>query len=221
MLVMGVGMGWLAKVTAEAGRQQRVVAELRGFHARLELTEGSRWQPDWLDTHRCERATLYCSHDRDFDKPELLAHLRNLEALVLKDASISDLSSFTHLNKLERLFLDESSVVDLTPLANLTNLEELSLEGTAVHDIHPLARLTKLEMLNLNYTHVSDVTPLANLTKLQYLELDDAPVTDAMPLAELKHLKHLSFLGTSVTRTQVEQLQKALPNCLIFSDYDE
>ena len=70
----------------------------------------------------------------------------------------------------------------------------VDLRGTQVSDVTALAKLTKLKRLNLSNTQVSDVTPLAKLT-LTWLYLD----------------------RTQVSEQAIDQLKRALPQCVIRS----
>ena len=59
------------------------------------------------------------------------------------------------------------------------------------------------------------------MTQLEDLELSDTQVTDA-GLTHLKGLSRLTYLnlkGTKVTIQGIKELQEALPNCDIHSDY--
>ena len=111
--------------------------------------------------------------------------------------------------------LGYTQVSDLAPLAILTRLESVRLNNTAVTDLTPLTRLTSLTTIFVNDTSVRDLTPLAELKDLMNLFLDDTQVRDLTPLAELTNLRMLYLNKTPVSKEQVEELRKALPNCEI------
>ena len=69
--------------------------------------------------------------------------------------------------------------------------------------------------LFLDNTEVSDLTPLAGMRNLEVLHLDGTQVSDLAPLAKLTSLQRLSLSNTQIREEQVEQLRKALPNCLV------
>jgi Leucine-rich repeat (LRR) protein len=96
----------------------------------------------------------------------------------------------------------------------------VALSGADVNDVTRLAGLKKLQWLRLEGAQVTDVTPLAGLRKLHRLALDGTHVSDVTPLAGLKNLRELYLWGTRVSKEQVTSLRKALPNCVIYSNFD-
>jgi Leucine-rich repeat (LRR) protein len=71
------------------------------------------------------------------------------------------------------------------------------LENNQLTDVKGLEKLTKLTHLTLHYNQLTDVKGLEKLTKLTFLWLTDNP---------------------DLTKVQIEQLQKALPKCRIYSN---
>ncbi len=63
---------------------------------------------------------------------------------------------------------------------------------------------------------LSDIRLLKHMTNLQTLELSGTKVYDITPLKELTNLKSLHLDETKVSKEQIEELKKALPNCKIF-----
>ncbi|MDC3224390.1 hypothetical protein OAU26_05590 [Mariniblastus sp.] len=78
-----------------------------------------------------------------------------------------------------------------------------------------LAGLKNLQRLYLKETEVSDLSPLAGLKNLKWLWLNETKVSDLSPLAGLKNLEALHLNRTEVSEEQVDELQLALPNCVI------
>ena len=66
---------------------------------------------------------------------------------------------------------------------------------------------------------LTDVKGLEKLTNLQWLNLGDNQLTDVKRLEKLTQLK-LLFLqdNPDLTKAQIAELQKALPNCTIVSN---
>ena len=58
-----------------------------------------------------------------------------------------------------------------------------------------------------------DLTPLKDLVALESLIVFNTPVLDLSPLEVLTNLKEVKLIWTSVTKEDVQKLQKALPNC--------
>ena len=107
---------------------------------------------------------------------------------------------------------------DISPLSALTALEDLTLSGNDISDVSPLSGLTRLTSLQLSDNRISDLTPLSGLTALKTLYLDGNPVTDFSPLEKLGSLRTLSMKNIRIADTQLEALQKALPDCRIYCD---
>lgn len=75
-------------------------------------------------------------------------------------------------------------------------------------------------VVHLSGTEVSDLSPLASLKNLEDLFLSSTPVSDLSPLASLKNLTYLEVLNSKITKEEIDELQKALPECGIYRVYD-
>ncbi len=104
----------------------------------------------------------------------------------------ADLEKVTYL----RLYKKQLTVVP-KGLENLTKLETLLLDSNQLTSVKGLEKLTQLTTLNLGRNQLTDVKGLEKLTQLKYLKLFDNP---------------------DLTKAQIDQLQKALPNCKILSN---
>ena len=107
---------------------------------------------------------------------------------------------------------------DRAILAGMENLTTLSLSKCALTDLSFLSGMTKLTTLYLPENAITDLSVLSGLTNLRTLYLDKNPLVDLAPLAGLPSLSTLSLKGVSVADYVLEDLQKALPNCRIYSD---
>ena len=84
--------------------------------------------------------------------------------------------------------------------ADLEKVTKLFLSGNQLTEVpNGLEKLTKLEALNLANNQLTDVSALANLTQLEWLYLHNNP---------------------DLTKAQIDELKKALPECLIYSDFE-
>ena len=101
------------------------------------------------------------------------------------------------LEKVTFLRLDRNRLTDVTGLEKLTQLIELSLKGNRLTSVKGLEKLTLLETLRLYNNKLTDVKGLEKLTLLEKLYLQNNP---------------------DLTKAQIAELQKALPNCLIKSN---
>ena len=82
--------------------------------------------------------------------------------------------------------------------ADLEKVTELYIRHTQLTEVSKgLEKLTQLKGLNLEDTQLTDVKGLEKLTQLRYLELQNNP---------------------DLTKAQIDQLQRALPKCKIWSN---
>ena len=84
-------------------------------------------------------------------------------------------------------------------LENLTQLERLDLSGNQLTSVKGLEKLNQLKELSLDWNQLTEVKGLEKLTQLKALNLKDNP---------------------ALTKAQIDQLQKALPNCKIYGSFD-
>lgn len=123
-------------------------------------------------------------------------------------------------------YIDIGHNEELTSLdfaATLTKLEVLVAAMNNVTDISALANCPNLEYLELNSSDVIDISPLAGLKNLRHLNIANClSITDISPLYSLTELERL-WIGclTPIPAEQVEEMQKAAPDCQINTEaYD-
>ena len=146
-----------------------------------------------------------------------LSDLKKLRELHLSAVEVRDITPLSGLTNLRELHLINTKINDISPLSGLINLEKLELSDTNVRDISALANLMKLRTLNIRSTKVSDIKPLANLENLSYLIVADSPISDFKPLENVKKLRILEFSHRQISKEQVAELKKALPNVAILN----
>jgi Leucine-rich repeat (LRR) protein len=145
-----------------------------------------------------------------------LAGLTGTKSLYLNNNPGSDIAPLSGLKGLWALSLSRCRIVSLTPLRNLNGLVYLNLDHNQIRDLTPVAGLKGLEIFGLSGNQILDLTPLAGLKKLYHLELVGNRITDLSPLANLISLKYLSLDNNpSLTKAEIQKLQKALPRCEI------
>jgi len=82
-----------------------------------------------------------------------------------------------------------------------------------------LEKLTQLKMLHLSGNQLTSVEGLEKLTQLKELDLRRNQLTDLKGLENLTQLKALYlYFNPALTQAQIDELQKALPKCGIYSD---
>ena len=91
--------------------------------------------------------------------------------------------------------------------------------GNQLTDVKGLEKLTQLRTLDLNSNQLTSVKGLEKLTQLTYLRLSQNQLTNVKGLEKLTQLKVLYLqYNPDLTKTQIAELQKALPNCDIISN---
>jgi hypothetical protein len=149
-----------------------------------------------------------------------------ITANKISDVGIQELPRF---KEARIVFLDGTDITGqgLSNLEDLTKLEDLSLRGTRITGpaLAYLAKLPNLRHLTLsNCELVSDsgLTHVARMQNLVQLLLEDTGITDA-GLSRLHGLTKLQVINIEnnlgVTNAGVVQLEAALPNARVFSDY--
>ena len=118
--------------------------------------------------------------------------------------------------KVTSLSIINHNLSNVTGLEKLTQLEDLILNNNKLADVKGLEKLTKLRILYLVNNKLTDVRGLENLTQLTNLNLHTNQLTDVKGLENLTQLVYLVLYNNpALTKAQVVELQKALPNCTI------
>ena len=150
-----------------------------------------------------------------------LAHMTQLEELVLVNMPIHNLNCLKGLKNLRELGVLLSDIDDISGIKNLTNLQTLYLTHNKITDISALKKLTNLTYLNLNENSIEDISPIKNLTKLKYLGLSNSYYfDDPSPILKLTQLEELYVPGTAVDEEFAKKYKKINPNCEITYKYD-
>jgi hypothetical protein len=78
------------------------------------------------------------------------------------------------------------------------------------------ADLAQVKSLYLPHDGIDDLASVARLTNLEELSVWNNNITNLTPLAGLKNLKQIIIYDNpKLTRTEVDKLQAALPDCVI------
>jgi hypothetical protein len=210
-------------VLDSTGVSDEAVAALRAAHPKLEI-------------HFSERLALAVlkrsAHVTEMpaNAPEDLKQLVGGEHfLACRSACCSDkvrtagIDKFRHFKRIQRLVLafTEAGDKELSHAKSLLTLHELVLGDAPITDegLANVACLTQLRTLNLAGSPIGDVglAHLASLAALETLDLEDTQITDAglLHLSSLKRLKDLDLSGTRCSRSAIERLGQALPECRI------
>ncbi len=146
--------------------------------------------------------------------------------LDLSDSNVSvlpaEIGKLVHVNSVS---LARNKLTSLPPeFGRLTKLESLFLSGNQLKRVpSELYRLPRLIDLRLEENQISSLPyEFGDMSSLATLFLNDNPITDE-DLKYIKPLKNLAALelsNTKVTKEGIQDLQQALPDCKIYSDFE-
>jgi hypothetical protein len=152
--------------------------------------------------------------------PKGLEMLTQLTELWLDDNKLTDVRDLENLAKLESLLLSDNKLTELPKgLEKLTQLKDLYINNNKLKVVKDLENLTQLTWLELSSNQLTDLKGLEKLTKLEFLNLYNNQLTDLKGLEKLTQLGELELRDNpDLTKAQIDELQKALPNCRIISN---
>ena len=145
------------------------------------------------------------------------ADFKKVIVMDLQDKGLTSVKCLEKLTQLEGLNLYDNQLFSVKGLEGLSQLTDLNL-GFNRRGALPtgLEKLTQLEFLLLENNQLTSVKGLENLTQLRVLYLNDNQLTSVKELEKLTQLEKL-FLESNpdITKAQIAELKKALPNCEI------
>ena len=123
------------------------------------------------------------------------------------------------LEKVTYLYLSINQLTSVKCLEKLTQLTEVNLTRNQLTSVKGLENLTQLKELDLYKNQLTDVKGLENLTQLKELSLIGNQLTEVPKgLEKLTQLEVLSLRNNpDLTKAQIDELKKALPECDIRS----
>jgi Leucine-rich repeat (LRR) protein len=158
-------------------------------------------------------------YDNKLTSVQGLENLTQLTRLELHDNQLTSVKGLEKLTQLEWLYLYDNKLTSVKELENLPQLRVLNLYNNQLTSVKGLEKLTQLTSLNLHNNQLTDVKGLERLTKLTYLSLSRNQLTSVKGLEKLPKLTYLDLrFNPDLTKAQINELQKALPNCKISSN---
>ncbi|BCN32357.1 protein kinase domain-containing protein [Anaeromicropila herbilytica] len=91
----------------------------------------------------------------------------------------------------------------------------LDLSNNQINNISKLSSMTKLKKLNLENNSIKDISPIKSLVNLTDLNVSGNKIKNISPIYNLHNLKYLNIKGVSITKKDLDKLNKALPKCRI------
>ena len=221
LIGIGAGLGLLALIAGiwfffirEAGLTKEESAKVIEAAIREEL---------YKPTGELTKADLEKVIVLDFDNnqltdvPQGLEELPQLISLYFSRNKLTDVKRLENFEQLEWLALDENQLTEIpNGLENLTQLKVLDLKNNQLTSVEGLEKLTQLKFLDLRNNKLTNVKGLERLTQLSELWLIKNKLTDVKGLENLKELRKLNLrYNPDLTKAQIDELQKALPECKI------
>tara|TARA_B100001971_G_C18190788_1_gene538466 strand:- start:121 stop:1290 length:1170 start_codon:yes stop_codon:yes gene_type:complete len=142
----------------------------------------------------------------------------HLSYLNLNNNQLTEVKGLEELTQLKTLQLNNNKLTEVPKgLQKLTLLKKLGLGSNLLTDVKSLENLTQLEWLSLYGNQLTDLKGLENLTQLESLVLEGNQLTSVEGLENLVQLRRLYLKDNpALTKAQIDELQKALPNCKIY-----
>ena len=171
----------------------------------LSIGHGDSEVGDWLPISNLANLERFNGGGTEKGPISSLSFLTGLQKLHTVNINYASLKSFESLSSLPKWkkFCFANSMVNinnLQPLGDFPELVELDLRNDArkafIYSVMGLGKSKSIKFLHLPRNKITDVSELSTMTQLQELTLNDNPLK----------------------KTQIEELQKALPNCKINHD---
>jgi len=134
---------------------------------------------------------------------------KKLKFLSLSFVPLKDCSSISHMIELEALSLRNTSISSIDELEKCTRLKAIFLENTRIDQANNLSGMSGLECVALDQTDVTDVEFARELYDLKSLGVCDTGVSSLAPLRCLQNITHIAAAGTEIT--SIDDLKLSAP----------
>jgi Leucine-rich repeat (LRR) protein len=157
---------------------------------------------------------------------QYIKNLKKLTILTINEAQLTDrgMEYIGQLENLEELNISDTQVTDegLKHLRNLKKLEELVLDNTNItgEGFQYINELPNLRVLVVSPKLKGENLRYLGKMKLELLNIAENAIDDrAIPyLTKLKTLERLIIFDTKISKEGVKQLEKALPQCMVYDE---
>jgi internalin A len=142
-------------------------------------------------------------HEADIENIKVFSFDSNISGKTTDYGAVKNLSDLKHFTGLEALMITNAEINDLSPLASLSKLQFVSFAGCNITaDLSPLSDLPSLQSLAISVSQVSDLSPIGNLTRLIELYLPNLGGVELSDLSMFSHLTNLTRLNLSGNKIQ-------------------
>jgi len=142
-----------------------------------------------------------------------LSHLSNLQELDCVENKISNLDQLCHFTHLQKLYCWRNEISHLGPLSHFTRLREFSCGNNQISSLEPLRYLIHLQVLYCGGNQINSLESLRELKKIEKLHINGNQIRSLEPLYEMKNLRHLDCRNTQVSKSEIRNFKKAVPEC--------
>lgn len=129
----------------------------------------------------------------------ILGALPNLETLILKNCSLSNISGLSGAKRLVTLDLSNNAIRDLSGLSFMENLTTLDLSSNALTNLSALSALENLATLDVSYNSLTSLAPLAACPSLSVLVATNNKITEIPVFSDTSVLTTLMLNNNSLT----------------------
>jgi len=146
---------------------------------------------------------------------KVLLKILNLEELQCGSEPITHLTPLVELTLLQSLDCHKTQIKSLAPLRHVKQLQVVDCHQTAIRSLAPLRHLANLRKLVCYDTAIETLEALSDLINLETLACHNTAVSSLLPLRRLIKLRVVVCRNTRVSKTDIEELQHACPECVI------
>jgi len=157
---------------------------------------------------------------KDLNKPIGVLTKADLKMVAELDLSTKEMTEipndFKNLSNLLTLHIHKNRLTVASGLEELTQLTTLGISDNQLSNLMGLEKLIQLKGLDLSRNTIVDAAGIENFTRLKILSLDGNKLTNLKSLERLSQLETLILSNNpEITKSQIADLQKALPKCNI------
>lgn len=141
-----------------------------------------------------------------------LRSLSGLQVLTLSPGSMNGLGCLTDLSNLKQLLVQATRMQGSVHIPPMQALERLRIHhAPQVTSVELGTGFAALKTLEIHHSALASPPILHDCPSLQRLTIKHTPLKTLAGLADLPSLAHLNLEGSTVSRTELEQLKRARP----------